>query len=90
MSSKNAPALDRLVDPLSRCLTPESARRLLKLKADRRLQARVDELGEKCNEGTISPEEQAEYARYVSFGTFVALLKSKARQLLTPSSGEYE
>jgi hypothetical protein len=88
MNSKTSSAvLDRLVDPLSRCLTPESAQRLLKLKADRSLQARVDELGEKCNEGTLTPEEQAEYARYVSFGTFIALLKSKARQLLTQSSG---
>jgi len=88
MKSKTSSAvLDRLIDPLSRCLTPESAQRLLKLKADRGLQARVDELGEKCNDGTLTPEEQAEYARYVSFGTFIALLKSKARQLLTQSSG---
>ena len=63
------------------------ARRVVKLKADRHLQALVDELGEKCNEGRLTPEEQAEYARYVSFGTFVALLKSKARQLLAQSSG---
>jgi len=47
----------------------------------------VDQLGEKCNEGTLTPEEQAEYASYVAFGTFVALLKSKARQLLAHSSG---
>jgi hypothetical protein len=89
MSSKiSAPVLDRLVDPLSRCLTPESAKRLLKLRADPKLQALVDRLGRKCNEGTLSPEEQAEYANYVSFGTFVALLKSKARQLLADSPSE--
>ena len=35
----------------------------------------------------LTPEEQAEYASYVSFGTFVALLKSKARQLLANSLG---
>ena len=83
----SSPTLERLVDPLSRCLTPESARRLLKLRADPQLQALVDQLGEKCNEGTLTPEEQAEYASYVAFGTFVALLKSKARQLLAHSSG---
>ena len=74
--------LERLVDPLSQCLTPESARRLLALRADPELQALVDQLAEKSNEGTLTATEQAEYASYVSFGTFVALLKSKARQLL--------
>jgi hypothetical protein len=83
----SSPVLDRLVDPLSRCLTPESAKRVLKLRADPELQALVDQLAEKCNEGTLTPQEQAEYASYVSFGTFVALLKSKARQLLAHSSG---
>ena len=85
-SKRSSPVLDRLVDPLSRCLTPESAKRLLELRADPELQALVDRLGEKCNEGTLSAEEQAEYASYVSFGTFVAILKSKARQLLADSS----
>jgi hypothetical protein len=84
----STPVLDRLVDPLSRCLTPESARRLLALRADPQLQSQIDQLAEKCNEGTLTPKEQAEYASYVSFGTFVALLKSKARQLLANSAGE--
>ena len=30
----------------------------------------------------MTPEEQADYANYVNFGLFVALLKAKARQLL--------
>jgi hypothetical protein len=33
-SAKTSPALDRLFVPLGECLTPESARRLLALKAD--------------------------------------------------------
>ncbi len=40
---KSNPVLERLVDPLSQCLTRESAKRLLKLKAARKLQTRVDE-----------------------------------------------
>lgn len=52
--------IDRLLDPLGECLTPESARRLLALKADSALQARVDYLAERCNEGLLTPEEQAE------------------------------
>lgn len=76
------PILNRLVEPLSDCLTKESAQRLLALKADPVLQARVDELADKCSNGTLTNEERDEYARYVSFGTFIAILKSKARLML--------
>jgi hypothetical protein len=82
------PALDRLVGSLSDCLTPESARRLLALKADPDLQARVDLLAGRSNQGLLTPEERAEYGNYVTFGTFVAILKSKARQLLANSKVE--
>jgi len=87
-SAKTASVLDRLVAPLGECLTPESARRLLALKADSTLQARVDYLAGRRNEGLLTPEEEAEYGKYVSYGTFIAVLKSKARQLLADSPGE--
>ena len=83
---KSAPVLDQLVTPLADCLTPESARRLLKVKADPKLQARVDDLANRHCRGKLSSEEKAEYAQYVSYSTFVAILKSKARQLLANSS----
>lgn len=80
--------LDELVGPLGDCLTPESARRLLALKPDPKLQARVDDLASRHSRGILSSEEQAEYGGYVYFDTFVAILKSKARQLLATSRGE--
>ena len=86
--SKNRATLENMIGPLSECLTPEVARRVIKLKADPELQARVDYLAGQCNEGLLTPEEKAEYSSYVSFGTFVAVLKSKARQLLADHSGE--
>jgi hypothetical protein len=46
----------------------------------------MDHLAKKCNLGKLTPEERSEYESYVSFGTFVALLKSKARLLLGKSS----
>lgn len=82
MAANASPVLDRLVAPLSQCLTPESARRVLKLTADRQLQARVALLADKCNAGTLTRDERAEYENYVQFGGFIALLKSKARLLL--------
>jgi hypothetical protein len=87
-AATTAPALDRLISLLSDCLTPESARRLLALKADAKLQARVAYLAERCNEGRMTPKETAEYGNYVSFNTFVAILKSKARQRLANAAGE--
>lgn len=87
-SAKNAPALDQLVAQLGDCLTPESARRLLNLKADPGLQAHVDDLSTRHSQGLLKPNEQAEYGRYVSYSSFVAILKSKARQLLGTASGE--
>jgi len=87
-TAKSAPILDQLVAPLGDCLTPESVRRLLALKPDPKLQARVDDLAERHSRGVLSPAEQAEYGGYVYFDTFVAILKSKARQLLAASRGE--
>jgi hypothetical protein len=80
-SAKNMPIIDQLVSPLGECLTPESARRLLALQPDADLQARVDAMATRHTEGQLTPEEQAEYGRYVSYATFIAVLKSKARQL---------
>ena len=86
-TTKSPPLLDRLVASLGDCLTPESARRLLALKADPKLQARVANLAERHGRGQLTPEEQAEYGGYVYFDTFVAILKSKARQLLASRGG---
>ena len=87
-TAKSTVVLDQLLDPLGDCLTPESARRLLALKADPELQKRVDDLATRHTEGQLSPEEEAAYGRYVSYATFIAILKSKARQLLAASNGE--
>ena len=81
-------ALDRLVGSLSECLTPESAQRLLALKADPESETRVEYLAGRCRQGLLRPDEQAECGNYVTFGMFVAILNSKARQLLANSQGE--
>lgn len=86
-AAKTAPVLDQFMAPLGDCLTLESARRLLALKADPKLQARVDDLAERHSRGELAPEEQAEYGGYVYFDTFVAILRSKARQLLAAGGG---
>ena len=67
------------------CLNHDSARRLLRLKADPEVRARVELLGDKCSEGTLTPDEREEYRRYVDFSTVIAYLKSRARLLLAGS-----
>jgi hypothetical protein len=60
-SRRNGTAvLKRLLEPVSRSLNLEAARKLVRLKADARTQARVDELARKCNEGELTPAERAE------------------------------
>ena len=76
-------ALERLLDPVSRSLNIEAARKLAQLKADAKTQARVDELARKCNEGELTAAERSEYERYVTAGNLIAILQAKARLLLT-------
>ena len=74
--------LQGLLEPVSEALNEEAARKLIRLKANRKAQARVDDLARKCNEGELSPEERAEYETYVMAGEFIAILQAQARLLL--------
>jgi hypothetical protein len=52
------------------------------LRAEPAVQARIEELAEKCNEGTITPEEMAEYDAYIQAMDVVAVLQKQARILI--------
>src|SRR5579863_979671 len=58
--------LDRLLDPVSRCLTPDAARQLVALRADPDLQERMDALADKNTEGQLTAEEREENTRPMS------------------------
>lgn len=80
--------LDQLIDSVSGCFTGEAARRLIDLRADEESQQRLDELAAKNSEGTLSPDERAEYEAYVTTAGVVALLQAKARERLSnPAAG---
>ncbi len=74
--------LDRVLDPVTSCLTPDVAAKLVALRADDETQARVDALAEKANEGTMSVVEREEYDRYRDAFHFMTILQAKARKLL--------
>ena len=86
MHQNSANFLNRLLDPVSRCFSDEGARELVNLRADAETQARVQELAEKCNEGTLSPEERSEYEAFVMAADIVAILQAKARSRLSAAS----
>ena len=75
--------LDELLEPVGACLTPAVAERLAQLRAPAAVQARVEELALKSEEGALSDTELEEYEAFVSVGNFIAILQSKARRLLT-------
>jgi hypothetical protein len=50
------------------------------------VQARLDALAEKGNEGLLTPEETAEYDAYIRAMDMVAVLQQQARALLAQPS----
>ncbi len=86
--TKTQPAsLALLIEAIGESLTPTSAKRILEIKADKKLQARVKYLGECANEGCLTAEENAEYSEIIRYDTLVSTLQSKARRLLADSQG---
>jgi hypothetical protein len=77
-----ASVLDGLLDPLSRCLDAESARRVIGLRVAPAVQQRIDLLAERANEGLLTDDERAEYEALINAADFISILKLKARQHL--------
>ena len=74
--------LDGLLEPLSRCLDAESARRVVALQVAAPVQERIDALAERANEGTLTDLESSEYEALINAADFISILKLKARQHL--------
>jgi hypothetical protein len=74
--------LDRLLEPVGKCLTPEVAQRLVDVRATSVVQDRIDQLADKNTEGTLTADERAEYDTYVHAIEFIGALQSSARALL--------
>lgn len=77
-----ASSLDRMLDPVTACFTPQVAQKIVDLRLDPDLNARIEFLAEKANEGTLTVDEDDEYKDYVESGDMIALLQAKARRFL--------
>jgi CHASE3 domain sensor protein len=74
--------LDRILDPVAECFTPEVARRLAELRADPQTQDRLDALAAKANEGRLTAEEEIAYRQAIDAIDLLAILQAKARAYL--------
>ncbi len=74
--------IDGLLEPLSRCLDFESARRVVDLQLDPLVHERVEWLAERANDGTLTHAERAEYEALINAADSISILKMKARILL--------
>ena len=79
--------LGRVIAPLGRCLTPASAKEILSLHASAAARRRIAKLAVKCDAGTLTPDDRAEYQLFVEVGDLVALLQAKARRYLAEHRG---
>jgi hypothetical protein len=79
-------ALDRFLDPVTACFTPQVAERVAALRLEPELTARIEQLAQKANEGALTSDEEDEYKDYVEGGDMLALLQAKARRFLKQHS----
>jgi hypothetical protein len=78
--------LDRFLDPLADCLSPEVAVKVANLRADEEMQTRIDYLADRANEGLLTDDEREEYSGYLHAIDVVTVLQAKARSQLRKQS----
>ncbi|CAN5900541.1 hypothetical protein BH23GEM7_BH23GEM7_30920 [soil metagenome] len=79
--------LDELLEPLSRCLDPDSARRVAEFQIAPRVQARIRTLAERANDGVLGDEERLEYEALINAADIITILKLKAARSLRSNGG---
>ena len=79
-------AFDRGIRPVLQLVLPDKAAAVLNFRPPAELQARIEQLAGKSNEGHLTEAERAEYQGYVRANKFVAVLRRQARQLMEAAS----
>lgn len=81
--STTLPSIERILEPVTACLTPEVARRIVDVRLDDPfMMQRLECLREKANEGTLTEQERAEYEGFVEGNDLLMLIKDQARSML--------
>jgi hypothetical protein len=71
--------VDGMLEAFAACLPRESLERLVTDEYPESVLARMDELGRKANEGSLSDEEREQYSRSIEVGDILSLIRLKAR-----------
>jgi len=74
--------LEQLAELDVESISPATARKLLRFRFAASHHRRVHTLSAKAQEGTLSPAERDELDEYIRVGTLLAILQSRARQVL--------
>jgi len=82
MSTVSTSLLDELLDPLAQCFTPAVAQEVVNLRFDRKVQAKLEDLRHKANEGTLTPDERTEYETLIETIDIIAILQAKSKRML--------
>lgn len=82
----NTNAFDRATEPVLGILSTDQVHKIVDYHADESLQARLEELAHKANEGELTEDEQSEYEGYAQANKFVAVLQAQARRRLASQS----
>lgn len=81
--STTLPSIERILEPVTACLTPEVAQRIVDVRLDDPfMMQRLEFLREKANEGTLTEQERAEYEGFVEGNDLLMLIKDQARSML--------
>jgi hypothetical protein len=72
----------RAIEPESGTLSPAEARAILRLKLAEADLDRADKLASKARAGRLTPREQQQLNNYLTIGSVLEFLKSKARRSL--------
>ena len=74
--------LSELLEPVGQMMPIDFARKLAALRASPEVQAKIDELADRSNEGQLTAEEEAEYLAYVDAIDVISILQAKARSVI--------
>ncbi len=77
-----ASILEKMLEPAISEMPPAYARKVLQLRADGDILARIEELRSKANQGTLTQEEDHEYKDIVEAIDIISMLQQQARRLL--------
>jgi hypothetical protein len=73
--------LSELLEPVGEIMPVEFAQKLAAMRAAPDVQARIDDLADRCNEGQLTEEERAEYEAYVDAIDVISILQARARSV---------